>query len=65
MKRPIVLIADDDQVFCELMDSVIAAAGYEVHTANSLSECINCLQERRIDILFQDLCSPPGRADPP
>lgn len=58
MKRPVVLIADDDQVFCELMHSVISAAGYEVHTANGLDACINCLQQRRIDILFQDLCFP-------
>lgn len=58
MKRPVVLIADDDQVFCELMHSVISAAGYEVHTANNLSACINCLQQKRVDILFQDLCFP-------
>ncbi len=58
MKRPVVLIADDDQVFCELMHSVISAAGYEVHTANGLDACINCLQQRRVDILFQDLCFP-------
>ena len=58
MKRPVVLIADDDQVFCELMHSVIATAGYKVHTANGLSACISCLKQMKIDILFQDLCFP-------
>lgn len=58
MKKPVILIADDDQVFCELMHSVIATAGYEVFTASGLSNCLNILKQKRIDILFQDLCFP-------
>lgn len=58
MKKPVILIADDDQMFCELMHSVITSAGYEVFTASGLSSCISILKQKRIDILFQDLCFP-------
>ena len=58
MRKPVILIADDDQVFCELMHSIIVSAGYEVYTANGLSSCISCLKQHRIDIIFQDLCFP-------
>lgn len=58
MKKPVILIADDDQMFCALMLSVIASAGYEVITATGLNNCISILKQKRIDILFQDLCFP-------
>jgi len=58
MKKPLILIADDDQLFCALMSKVIALAGYEVFIANELNDCFNILNQRRIDILFQDLCFP-------
>lgn len=58
MKKPVILIADDDQMFCALMLSVIASAGYEVITATGLNKCISILNQKRIDILFQDLCFP-------
>ena len=58
MTKPVILIADDDQMFCKLMYSIISSAGYEVFTATGLSSCISILKQKRIDILFQDLCFP-------
>jgi len=58
MKRPVILIADDDQMFCALMSRMIVSSGYKVFIANELNGCFNILKQERIDILFQDLCFP-------
>lgn len=58
MTKPLVLIADDDLVFIDLMKNVISSKGYRVLTASGVDACMRLLAEHRVDILFQDLCFP-------
>lgn len=58
MIKPQILIADDDGVYCELMHSIIAKAGYDVSVVNDLNRCKSHLHAHKVDILLLDLGFP-------
>lgn len=58
MRKPVVLVADDDSTYCKLTQAVIAKAGYQSFIANDLDTCRQILNKEKIDILFQDLAFP-------
>lgn len=58
MRKPVILISDDDRMYCDLMQSLISKAGYTVFTANDLESCIRILDKEKIDLLLQDMAFP-------
>ena len=58
MRKPIILIADDDTLYCQLTSSIIMKSGYQVFVAKDLESCTKILDSEKIDIVFQDLAFP-------
>ncbi len=58
MRQINVLIADDNEMVCKVLSTVVLKAGYQAFTANNTEQSYQILEENRIDILFQDLCFP-------
>lgn len=50
-----ILIADDEENIRCTFSSFLKAAGYQVETAQTLSNCITKMQHERYDLLFLDI----------
>ena len=54
-----ILIIDDEEDLCWLLSTVLQSRGYNISTANSISDGMACLKEMP-DLLFLDLKLPDG-----
>ncbi len=53
-----ILVVDDEQGFCELLESVLQKEGFEVISTTDPEKCITLLEEEDIDIVFLDYKMP-------
>jgi DNA-binding response OmpR family regulator len=56
--RPVVLVAEDDQLIRELIVIVLEKAGYEVLAACDGQEAVEIAQQRSLDLALLDLMMP-------
>ncbi len=59
-KRPLVLLVDDEEDLCLLMQMSLSRIGIDTHSAHSLSEAKKCLGEHAYDACLTDLNLPDG-----
>ena len=50
-----VLVVDDEEGFCELLDTLLTKEGFEVETTTDPAECQDLIQENDYDLVFLDL----------
>jgi len=53
-----ILIVDDEESICLLLNSALKSKGYDVLTVNSSSEALNLLEKETILVMFLDLNLP-------
>ncbi len=53
--RARILIVDDDELYLEAMQELIAAAGYQPRVANTFEEAQRAIRETRPDLLIVDV----------
>jgi CheY-like chemotaxis protein len=53
--RKFVLVVDDDKTILRRLHSVLEAAGYETHCAESAGEAIAAIGDRRPDLVLTDI----------
>ncbi|HEY4684259.1 MAG TPA: response regulator, partial [Candidatus Acidoferrales bacterium] len=53
-----VLAVDDDPVFLQALERVLAQNGYQVRTAASTAEALAQLEREPVDLMISDLCLP-------
>ncbi len=53
-----VLVVDDEQGFCELLESLLEKEGFEVISTTDPEKCLDMIQEEDIDIVFLDYKMP-------
>jgi DNA-binding NtrC family response regulator len=58
MRKPFILLADDDKTYCELMHSLVTRAGYRAIVALDKDTCIKYSDNEKPDILFLDMAFP-------
>mgnify|MGYP000210966306 CR=1 FL=1 len=59
-KRPLVLLVDDEEDLCLLMQMSLARMGIDTHSAHCLSEAKKCLSGHQYDACLTDLNLPDG-----
>lgn len=59
-KRPLVLLVDDEEDLCLLMQMSLSRIGIDTHSAHSLGEAKKCLGEHAYDACLTDLNLPDG-----
>jgi DNA-binding response OmpR family regulator len=57
---PAILIIDDDRDIREMIESVLADAGFEVTTAATAWEAVALVEEKQFDLLVADIKLPGG-----
>ena len=55
---PRILIVDDDQQVCKLLNVLLSAGDYEIHTANTGKEALTYLKEDKFDLIVLDIVLP-------
>ncbi|MCK9556521.1 MAG: sigma-54 dependent transcriptional regulator [Candidatus Cloacimonetes bacterium] len=53
-----ILIADDDTIFCKLIEDLLRREGYIVHSASCIAEAQAALNTYKFDLVMQDMCYP-------
>ncbi len=53
-----ILLVDDDQIILDSLGSFLQADGYEVTTANTITQASDCLQAGRYDLVITDVSMP-------
>jgi len=53
-----VLIVDDNREIIELMQTLLDAGGYEVHTSTSGKECLDLILKEKFDVILLDITMP-------
>jgi len=53
-----VLVIDDEQGFCELLQSVLEREGFHVVTTTDPERCIDLVDEKNVDLVFLDYKMP-------
>lgn len=53
-----VLVVDDEEGFCELLDILLTKEGFEVETTTDPAKCQDLIQENDYDLVFLDLKMP-------
>ena len=56
--QPVVLLADDEEPFRELLTSVLHSIGCHVHVAADRRAALRLLARERVDLVITDLCMP-------
>ncbi|MCW8040246.1 MULTISPECIES: sigma-54 dependent transcriptional regulator [Acinetobacter] len=59
-KRPLVLLVDDEEDLCLLMQMSLSRMGIDTHSAHCLSDAKKCLAEHAYDACLTDLNLPDG-----
>jgi len=60
MSKNQVLVIDDEKEICFLLSNMLKKIGFEVNSANSLSEGQELLREKQYQLVFLDLSLPDG-----
>jgi CheY-like chemotaxis protein len=55
---PVVLVVDDDPVFCEIMQEFLTFDGYEVHLAYDVPQALALLGKFTPDLILSDIMMP-------
>lgn len=58
MKSKKILVVDDDPAFCEVLQDIIQARGYQASMALSCSESLEVYQRERPDVVLLDVSMP-------
>ncbi len=59
MEQPLrILVVDDERDTLDLIDLTLRTAGYEIHLANSGTECLEMLRRERYDVVLLDIMMP-------
>lgn len=58
VQRGMVLVVDDDPVFCAIMEELLRRQGYEACLAYSVEEAESILCQRRPDLILTDVMMP-------
>lgn len=58
MSNHTILIVDDDHDIVSAIDAILTMEGYNVETAYNGTECIDCVQETKPDLILLDLMLP-------
>jgi two-component system OmpR family response regulator len=60
-ESPYILVIDDEQTICEVVDMILVDEGYKVRSAGTISAALRLVQERQPDLILLDLTLPgPG-----
>ena len=59
-EKPLILIADDKEEFCEIISAKLTAAGFECATVKSGAEAVQKATELSPDLILMDIRMPPG-----
>lgn len=57
-KAPVILLADDEVPFRELIEAFLLQAGYVVHAVGDGRAALRLLKQVPIDLIISDLCMP-------
>ena len=55
---PVVLVVDDDPVFCAIMQEFLTSDGYEVHLAYDVPQALAALERHTPDLILSDIMMP-------
>lgn len=58
MLRPIILIIDDEQDYCDVVGEFLESRGLEVHTANDAGDALFRLKNAKPDLILIDVMMP-------
>jgi len=64
IRRPVVLVVDDDEAVRAIAESDLDDAGYEPITADSLCAALAIASRREIDVVLLDIVLPRGVGEP-
>ncbi len=56
--RGMILVVDDDPIYCEIMQELLSRHGYEICIAYSVAEAIEELRTRLPDLILTDVMMP-------
>jgi CheY-like chemotaxis protein len=57
-KRPLVLVVDDEVVYCDVIRLVLEAYGVDVLTAHNANQALNALEDVKPDMFIVDMMMP-------
>ena len=55
---PVVLVVDDDPVFCTIMQELLSTDGFEVHLAHDVPQALMILECITPDLILSDIMMP-------
>ncbi|NRA40293.1 MAG: response regulator [Planctomycetes bacterium] len=58
IKTPHILLVDDDEVICMVMQRVLVKSGYEITTVDNALEALELLESIHVDLIITDLSMP-------
>ncbi len=58
MKRPMIMVVDDDRLFVEAIEKFLRASGYDVAKAFDGEECLKVARENWPDLILLDVLMP-------
>ena len=58
MKKPSVLIVDDEELVLMALQEAFEDAGYHVSIAHNGNEAVDCVKKEAVDLVFTDLVMP-------
>ena len=59
MEQPLrILVVDDERDTLDLIDLTLRTAGYQIHLANSGTECLEMLRRESYDVVLLDIMMP-------
>ena len=58
LKKPSILIVDDEQLVCWSLENAFKKAGYQTVTANSAEQAIGQIHSRQFDVVITDMNLP-------
>jgi CheY-like chemotaxis protein len=61
-EKPLILIADDDKNFREIISAKLSSAGFDVTTVKNGNEAVKKAQEVIPDLIIMDIYMPPGQS---
>lgn len=53
-----ILVVDDEPDTVELMKSILTSSGYDVETAHNGKECLDKINDKKIDLVLLDIMMP-------
>jgi CheY-like chemotaxis protein len=56
--RFVILVVDDDISFCEIMQEILHADGYEVQLAFDVPEALSLIERNKPDLILSDIMMP-------